>query len=108
MTIVERAGKRAGIRFERDVPIAGSRRCRDWAKVIGTIRKLESEDGEVVELERQRNSDLSETVARLSLENAVLREELMRFRLKERMEEIDLPKQDQQRLLGNGSEVSEG
>lgn len=99
MSIIERAATQAGIELDRDVPKPGSRRCRDWAKLIGTARKLEAQEtqereemhGRIHELEK-RNRELMEETFRL-------REKLRDFIVSQRMREIELPEADQKRLL---------
>jgi len=102
MSIIDRAAERAQIQLFRDVPIAGQRRGRDWAKLIGTARKLESEEWEAEKQMRNRieglsvkNVELLEKVDSLQRENYLLK-------LRDRMKQIDLSEQDQNRLLGEG------
>ena len=103
MSLIQRAVSEAGLELERDVPIPGQRRVRDWAKLIGMARKLESQDGEVLEIERTRAADLMEKNLRLQSEVFSLRERVSTFELRARMSDLHIEPSDQQALLGSSS-----
>ena len=99
MSIVERTFEEAGVPFERDVPLPGHRRTRDWAKVIGTLRRLESQEHQQERESHLKIEDLSIEVAKLVKEVHRLGRENEQLKLKERMVRIRLPEEDQKILL---------
>ena len=101
MGLIDKAAVEADITLERDVPVVGQRRCRDWAKLIGIARKLESTDSEAIESERNHSRESEREVLRLQRINYDLLTKLQRFELKERMEKMEIPVEDRQRLLGS-------
>lgn len=99
MSVIDRAVDKVGIELDRDVPVPGQRRVRDWAKLIGMARKLESQDSEALEAERSRAASLMEKNLALQSEVFALREQVKDHTLRVRMQEIKLDREDQQILL---------
>jgi vacuolar-type H+-ATPase subunit I/STV1 len=105
MSIVDRAAESAGIELDRDVPPPGKRRVRDWSRVIGLMRKLESREREEKDAANKRYEELSERHTKLLAKYADLEREVEKARLKDRMSEIELPRKDQKFLL-TGEQVA--
>ena len=99
MSLIQRAVSEAGLELDRDVPVPGQRRVRDWSKLIGIARKLESQDAEALEVERARAAVLMEKNLALQSEVFAMREKLAHFTLQERMVELRIAADDQKRLL---------
>lgn len=78
---------------------AAQGRCRDWAKLIGTARKLESEETREREALHAQLHDAERETRELQQRVFHLQREVQKYRLAERMRAIELPEADQRRLL---------
>ena len=114
MGLIENAAREAGMTIERDVPIVGQRRCKDWSKLIGIARKLESEEERITTAETRKIAQLSVENSQLSDEKAELNRKLYQvgvklaeYELKERMNEANISDKDQKFLLGASAENSD-
>lgn len=104
-SLIHRAAEEASITLERDVPTVGSRRCRDWAKLIGIARKLEAADDTAIEAERRNTLKLATRNAELEGINARLAIRLAELELGERMRQIEMDPKDTKFLLGRSDEA---
>lgn len=102
MSIIERAATTAGLDLDRDVPKKGSRRCRDWSKLIGIARKLESQETEKQDELQVQVNDSNKRVNELQSEVYRLETKLRNYRLAEEMTKIEIPELDRKTLLAIG------
>ena len=96
---IDMAAKKAGIRLERDVPVLGQRRARDWSTLIGMARKLESEEAARDRERTDRIERMAQEIRDLTRENVRLSAELAKMQLKERARQIELAPKDTHFLL---------
>jgi phosphoglycerate-specific signal transduction histidine kinase len=99
MGLVEKTSDATGIPFERDVPAKGNRRCRDWATVIGTIRKLESQENEDTRQSLQRIEELTAKLADNIEARHAAERECEQLRLQMKILKGDFSSKDQKYLL---------
>lgn len=104
MSIIERAADQAGITLERDVPVRGQRTCKDIAKLIGFARKVEANWQKDLERVRRDRDEMLEKYSKLLEQVHRLERENEQFRLKERMEQIEISRKDQKFLLAEPPE----
>jgi len=104
MSIIDRAADAAEITLDRDVPVVGQRRCRDWSRLIGLARKLESQETQAEKEQHRRYEDVLEENRKLLARVHVLERELEQLRLCERMRHMELSRKDQQFLLEGAKE----
>ena len=105
MASIDRVAEKAGIDLFRDVPIEGKRRCRDWANLIGTARKLEAAEAKLEQERTAKITRLQDQVNSLQAELADANRELDFFRLTERVRELNLPEKNRHYLLTGKSEA---
>lgn len=112
MGLIDRAANAAEIELERDVPLPHQRRARDWARLIGLARKLESKDDEVAAAAHERAERLADQNTQLqsALYAAEKKIANLEFREKQRaakqdmagkMSSMELSPEAQQKLLGS-------
>jgi hypothetical protein len=106
MGLIDKAAVEAEMTLERDVPVIGQRRVKDWAKLIGIARKLEAADNEAIETERRRSRELEAKIILLQEENFALQKRLFRADLADRLEQMAIPQEDRVKLLETGKSIA--
>ena len=82
MGLIDKAVAQEGMTLDREVPVPGQRRLKDWARLIGTARRLEAADHEELEVERRRTRALETEVNQLQKKSTLdmLRREFQTLR----------------------------
>jgi hypothetical protein len=106
MSIIDKAAELNGFSMDGNLPEKGHRLHKDFGILVGTARKLEGKLREMQDEFNARYQRQAERLQQLTEENAKLRRENDALKLKERMREIELPKKDQERLLGVKEEAA--
>ena len=93
MGLIERAFEKSGIEQSMEspnYPAMGKRRNRDWAALIGTARKLESQGAEMRERLMSQNAELAAKNAELTERLAQAAAQIQSFKLKERISQAGI------------------
>ena len=109
--IVEKAYRASGIPqddLSPNMPVLGKRRNRDWASIIGTIRKLEQQEHELQTESLRRIEKLSSDLADWMSRAHQAEREAEQLRLKLKILEGSFDTKQAEYLLGNGSQTGGG
>lgn len=107
MAFIDRAIDANGMTVEDDVPVAGQRRLKYWRRLVGTARKLESDEAEIQLRETRLTRKLQDENLKLQKQNFDLQKRIVEYELKERCSKINLPDDDLKFLLSGPSDEIE-